>query len=131
MGKDSRRSLPDKTEALGLILCSIIIIALAVQAIDNPISVRGVGQIVGISMVYLLVIWWLYAKPVSGLTVSDLWLGIGLFFISSCIIIAVLLVNSPIKQDSMFSFVSISIVILLWSFIIVFRPVIRKYSERR
>lgn len=131
MGKDTRRSLPDTTEALGLILCSIIIIALAVQAIDNPISVRGLGQIVGISMIYLLVVWWLYAKPVSSLTVSDLWLGIGLFFISSCIIIAVVLVNLPIKQDPMFSFVVISTVVLLWSLVLIFSSVVKKYSEER
>ncbi len=131
MGKDTRRPLPDKIETLGLILCSIIIIALAVQAIDNPISVRGFGQIVGISMIYLLVVWWLYAKPVSSLTVSDLWLGIVLFFISSCIIIAAVLVNLPIKQDQIFRFVVISIVVLLWSLVLIFSAVVSRYYEER
>ncbi len=131
MGKDTRRPLPDKIETLGLILCSIIIIALAVQAIDNPISVRGFGQIVGISMIYLLVVWWLYAKPVSSLTVSDLWLGIVLFFISSCIIIAAALVNLPIKQDQIFRFVVISMVVLLWSLVLIFSAVVSRYYEER
>src|SRR6056297_1260711 len=100
MSTQSGRIVPDHVELVGIVVIGLIFLAMALQRLDDPTSRQGIGTF----GVFLLFLWYLYAKPTSELTLPALWLGVSLLVIVGIIAGAVLSANWPIDRELVANF---------------------------
>lgn len=124
MGEKSGRIKPDKFETIFALIGAIILLAAALQSLDDPTSRQGIAQIIGTFGFILLAVWWMYASRLTQLTVSDLWLGVSLLVIVSIIGGAVVYANWPIDRDLVADFGPIVAICLLWGLYYIVRSML-------
>ena len=126
MSTQSGRIVPDHVELVGIVVIGLIFLAMALQRLDDPTSRQGIATMIGTFGVFLLFLWYLYAKPTSELTLPALWLGVSLLVIVGIIAGAVLSANWPIDRELVANFAPVLAIGVVLALVYVARSMLNR-----